>query len=190
MKTPRFSVALSFLYGMIVGAFVLLAFLALTGRLDLERAAPDQIELIIPVEGVNADALRDSWGAPRGERRHGGIDIPAEANTPVVSAADARVIRVHRSRAGGLAVYAIDPGGSWLFYYAHLASFAPGIEPGRRLSRGEPIGYVGSSGNASSELPHLHFAIERLPADGNWREAEGVNPYPLLVEGKLPDDAR
>jgi murein DD-endopeptidase MepM/ murein hydrolase activator NlpD len=139
--------------------------------------------LWIPVAGVDADDLRDTWGQPRsGSRRHAAIDIMAPKGTPVLAAADSVVVKLYVSKAGGNTVYLKKLGDETLHYYAHLDGYADGLREGMQVAGGSVIGFVGTTGNAPATAPHLHFAIERLPKGGKWWEGEAVNPYPILRE--------
>jgi murein DD-endopeptidase MepM/ murein hydrolase activator NlpD len=136
---------------------------------------------MIPVAGVKPGALSDTFSDARsGGRIHDAIDIMASRGTPVVAADDGKVVKLFNSKQGGLTVYEFDPSATYAYYYAHLDSYAPGIVEGRRLRRGDLIGYVGSSGNASPDAPHLHFAIFVLGPEKNWWQGTAINPYPLL----------
>jgi murein DD-endopeptidase MepM/ murein hydrolase activator NlpD len=136
--------------------------------------------LIIPVMGVTRVSLRDSFYECRGERRHEGIDIAADLRAPVIAAGDGTVAKLFNSVAGGLTIYQFDPDATFAYYYAHLDAFAPGLREGAALKRGDLLGYVGVTGNAAADAPHLHFEILRLGPDKKWWEGEAVNPYPFL----------
>jgi len=138
-------------------------------------------ELIIPVSGVIAGELRDTFTEARGEgRRHDAIDIPAPRGTPVLSASRGRVLRLFTSKAGGLMVYAADSSERFILMYAHLDSYAPGLADGASVTRGQTVGFVGTTGNAPPNVPHLHFAIARSDNVAKWWQGSPVNPYPLL----------
>ena len=138
--------------------------------------------LVIPVTGVSTRDLRDQFADPRsGGRRHQALDILAARNTPVVAALDGKVAKLYESKAGGLTIYQFDPTERHALYYAHLESYAPGLDEGDRLRKGQIIGYVGTSGNAPEDVPHLHFAIYRLGPEKRWHEGDPLNPYPLLA---------
>lgn len=142
-------------------------------------------ELIVPVRGVRVGALVDTWGAARAEgRTHQGNDIMAPAGTPVLAARDGAIVRFFDSARGGITIYQYDLAEKYVFYYAHLQSRAPGLAEGQQVRQGQVIGYVGSTGNATT--PHLHFEIQRLDADKKWYHAESVNPYPYLLNGEAP----
>jgi murein DD-endopeptidase MepM/ murein hydrolase activator NlpD len=145
-------------------------------------AVPGLEGLLVPVTGISAGDLRDQFGDPRsGGRRHEAIDILAPRNTPIVAAFDGHVRKLFDSKAGGLSIYQFDPAERYALYYAHLESYAPGLDEGDRIRKGQVIGYVGTSGNAPRDVPHLHFAIFRLGPEKRWHEGEPLNPYPLLA---------
>jgi murein DD-endopeptidase MepM/ murein hydrolase activator NlpD len=147
-------------------------------------------ELAIPVAGIEKKSLVNTWGDSRVGHLHSAIDIMAARGTPVVSAAAGSVIKLFTSRAGGLTVYVADPTKTWVYYYAHLDSYAPGLTVGMPIAQGDILGYVGTTGNASPNAPHLHFEIERLPPTGEWWRGEPVNPYPILMARGRTFDAR
>ena len=136
--------------------------------------------LIVPVAGVLPKDLLDTFDEPRGTRRHNALDIPAPRGTPVLSATDGRLERMFTSEAGGLMVYASDPTGRFVLMYAHLDRYADGLSDGMALRRGDTIGYVGTTGNAPPEVPHLHFGIARTNNVGRWWTGTPVDPRPLL----------
>jgi peptidoglycan LD-endopeptidase LytH len=140
--------------------------------------------LLLPVSGVAATDLADTFTDRRGtDRVHEALDIMAPAGTPVLAVADGHVEKLFDSDNGGLTIYQFEPGGRYVYYYAHLQRYAAGLEEGDKVRRGQVIGYVGSSGNASPEAPHLHFAIFLLGPEKRWWEGTPVNPYPLLGGG-------
>ena len=137
--------------------------------------------LLLPVAGVRAEQLVDTYTDARSENRvHDAIDIMAPRGTPVFAASDGTVAKLFASERGGLTIYEFDPTSTWVYYYAHLDRYADGLTEGQSLRRGEAIGYVGSTGNASPDAPHLHFEVSRLGAEKHWWQATPVNPYPLL----------
>ncbi len=140
--------------------------------------------LIVPVEGVRFTSLRSNWGEARGggTRAHQGLDIMAPANTPVIAAADGRIEKLFYSNGGGgITLYQRSGDGGWLYYYAHLAGYAPGIVEGRSLRAGETLGYVGDTGNAGTGNFHLHFGVARMAPGERWHQGTPVDPYPLLA---------
>jgi len=137
--------------------------------------------LTIPVQGVTANTLVRSYHDTRsGGREHEALDILAPRNTPVVAVENGTVAKLFFSKAGGNTIYQFDPGRDYCYYYAHLERYADGLKDGDAISRGQTIGYVGTSGNAPKETPHLHFAIFRLTPDKHWWEGTPIDPYDLL----------
>ena len=143
---------------------------------------PSPTGLVVPVAGIAASDLSDTYDDPRGGGRvHEALDIMAPAGTPVFATADGTIEKLFDSDNGGLTIYQFDDTGTWCYYYAHLQRYAPGLEEGDHVGRGDVIGYVGSTGNASPDAPHLHFGIYRLGAEKRWWKGAPVNPYPMLV---------
>ena len=148
-------------------------------------------QLIVPVRGVQQSDIAwsfDDRRGSRGERRHEAIDIMAPRGTAVLSADEGRVLKLRRNSAGGITIYATDPGERYIYYYAHLDRYREGLREGMKLSKGDVLGYVGTTGNAPENVPHLHFAITRLGADGRWWTGTPIDPRPLLG-GKLESPA-
>lgn len=139
--------------------------------------------LMLPVAGMQREDLRDTYTERRGggTRTHEALDIPAARGTPVLSVTGGRVLKLFDSKAGGKMVYATDSTERFIFMYAHLDSYAPGLAEGQPLRRGQQVGTVGTSGNAPPNLPHLHFAIARSNDVKQWWKGEPVNPYTMLA---------
>ncbi|HVQ09646.1 MAG TPA: M23 family metallopeptidase [Allosphingosinicella sp.] len=140
--------------------------------------------LMMPVQGIAPTRIVDTYSAARagGARVHNALDIMAPRGSLVIAAAEGTVERLHYSAGGGgITAYVRSPDGQWMYYYAHLDSYAPGLAVGQRLSRGDAIGRVGSTGNANAAWPHLHFAIHRMTARDRWYQGAPVNPFPLLA---------
>ncbi|TAA12338.1 M23 family metallopeptidase [Pseudoxanthomonas winnipegensis] len=145
------------------------------------RAPDDGQGLLVPVQGVARSALRDTFTDARSAGRvHDAIDIMAPAGTPVLAVADGTVEKLFDSKRGGLTIYQFEPSGRLAYYYAHLERYADGLQEKRAIKRGQVIGYVGSTGNASPDAPHLHFAIFQLGPEKQWWKGTAVNPYPVL----------
>ncbi len=137
--------------------------------------------LLLPVQGIAVAQLSDTFTDARGQGRvHDAIDIMAARGTPVLATHDGPVVKLFTSVRGGITLYQFDPGRTHAYYYAHLDRYADGISDGKLLHRGDVLGYVGSTGNASAEAPHLHFAIFVLGPEKHWWQGEAINPYPLL----------
>jgi murein DD-endopeptidase MepM/ murein hydrolase activator NlpD len=140
--------------------------------------------LVVPVAGVKASDLIDTYKQARagGARVHDAMDIMAPHGTPVVAAAPGKVEKLFYSKGGGgITVYVRSPDSRYIFYYAHLQEYAPGLSEGQVVKQGDRLGTVGSSGNASPSGPHLHFAVHRMDPQDDWHDGRPVNPYPLLV---------
>jgi murein DD-endopeptidase MepM/ murein hydrolase activator NlpD len=140
--------------------------------------------LAIPVEGIKAKQLTDTFTQARagGARVHDAIDIMASEGTPVIAASDGTVEKLFYSDGGGgNTIYVRSPDQRWIYYYAHLEAYAPGLAEGQQVRRGQVIGRVGHTGNASAEGPHLHFAINQMKAGEKWWQGTPINPYPLLA---------
>lgn len=149
------------------------------------RSAPaprsGEPQLLLPVSGVKVADLADTFSDARSHgRRHDAIDIMAPAGTPVVAVADGTIIKLFNSKPGGHTIYQFDAAGELAYYYAHLDRYAQGLSEGMKVARGDVIGFVGHSGNASPHAPHLHFAIFVLGPEKNWWQGTALNPYPLL----------
>lgn len=141
--------------------------------------------LTLPVTGVSAAQLTDTYtqaraaGAP-----HEALDIMAPRGTPVVAVEDGRVAKLFLSKPGGITLYQFDPGGQYAYYYAHLDRYADGIAEGAILRKGQVIAYVGSTGNALPQAPHLHFAIFRLGPERQWWRGTPLNPFMVWRDAK------
>jgi peptidoglycan LD-endopeptidase LytH len=184
----RLGWALLLFFLLIGAAFV---WMLSTGEEIGEPAAPPRAErpatkagaLVIPVDGVKAEQLTDTWGQSRagGARTHKAIDIMAPRGTLVVAAAPGRIEKLFDSKDGGMTVYVRSPDGRTIHYYAHLDTYRAGLREGQQVRTGEVLGTVGSTGNASPDGPHLHFEVKRMAPGESWHQGEEVNPYPLLA---------
>ena len=136
----------------------------------------------IPVEGVDASSLRDSFLNSRGShQKHLAIDIGAPKGTPVLAAADGQIAQLRRENRGGISLYQKDASGRYLLYYCHLSRYKVGIRPGDKVAKGDVIGYVGRTGHVIGGA-HLHFSITRLPEDDdNFKAGVAINPYLLFL---------
>ena len=139
--------------------------------------------LAIPVVGVKATDLVDTYDAARGSgRRHDAIDIMAAEGTPVIAAADGTIEKLFFSRGGGgITIYERSPDQKWMYYYAHLQGYAPGLAEGQQVKRGQVIARVDHTGDAVASAPHLHFAINSMAPGERWWQGTAINPYPLLA---------
>lgn len=142
--------------------------------------------LMVPVDGVAPERIADTFTARRGARIHSALDIMAPRGTPVLSADAGRVFKVRSNNLGGLTVYAIDTEERVVYYYAHLDRYAKGLAEGQPLQPGDVIGYVGTTGNAPPNTPHLHFQLLLYRGNGRWWDGDPLNPHPYLVRaGRL-----
>ena len=138
-------------------------------------------DLIIPVAGVRAEQLLDTFSAARGEGRvHDAIDIAAPKGTAVLAVASGRIVKLFQSKAGGTTIYQLSNDQKFIYYYAHLDRYADGLSEGRIVTQGETIAYVGDTGNAGAGNYHLHFSIALTSDPKRWWEGVNINPYPLL----------
>ena len=134
--------------------------------------------LTIPVQGTTAPQLKDTFTQARaGGVPHDAIDIMAPRGTPVLAVEDGRIAKMFLSKAGGITLYQFDPGSRYAYYYAHLDRYVAGMTEGVPVSKGQVIGYVGSTGNASPDAPHLHFALFKLGPERQWWHGVSLNPY-------------
>ena len=140
--------------------------------------------LAMPVKGFDRVNLHDTFDDMRVGHRHEALDIMAARGTPVVAADDGTVARLFRSVAGGITIYQRDPSGRFIYYYAHLDRYAEGLREGTEVKRGDVIGYVGSTGNAPANAPHLHFTIFLMGPEKQWWRGKAVNPFPYLTASR------
>jgi len=140
-------------------------------------------KLLVPVQGIKAAQLTDTFYQTRGEQRqHEALDIMAPTGTPVIAVADGKVVKLFQSKPGGLTVYQFDPSEQFAYYYAHLDRYADGIAEGMEVKRGTVIGYVGVTGNSDPNAPHLHFALVSLTPEKQWWKGTPLNPFPLMAD--------
>ena len=146
---------------------------------EIDIARLRQRSLLIPVASVQASDLQDTYLQARGggAREHEALDIAAPRGTPVLAVEDGRIAKKFTSQPGGLTVYHFDEAREFAYYYAHLDSYAEDLREGMPVRKGQVIGYVGSTGNATPEAPHLHFAIFRLGPEQQWWRGTPINPF-------------
>jgi murein DD-endopeptidase MepM/ murein hydrolase activator NlpD len=146
--------------------------------------------LLVPVQGILPEQLRDSYEDPRTGHVHHAIDIMARGGTPVLAAANGTILKLRSGGNGGITIYQLDPDGHTLYYYAHLQRYAAGLAEGMSVQRGQVIAYVGDTGNAGSGNFHLHFSVGRVADPRRWWVSENVNPFPLLAGDRANAGAR
>jgi len=136
----------------------------------------------MPVEDVAKREVTDTWHAPRsGGRQHEGQDIFAPRGTRILSATNGYVYKIGENNLGGHTVSVISSGGR-VYYYAHLDSYAPGLEVGDRVTTRTLLGFVGTTGNAQGTPPHLHFGV--------YDFSGAINPLPLITDRTAPTVTR
>jgi peptidoglycan LD-endopeptidase LytH len=153
-----------------------------------EASPPSQVpagagprDSIIPVPGVRPDQLRDTFSESRSEGRvHDAIDIAAPLDTPVLAAADGKILKLFQSEKGGTTIYQLSTDNQFVYYYAHLHRYADGLTEGHLAKQGETIAYVGDTGNAGAGNYHLHFSVALISDPKHYWQGQNINPYPLL----------
>lgn len=146
------------------------------------HADPILSKLVPPIDGLKPADIHDTYDEIRGAgRRHEAVDMMAPRGTPVRAATSGKIAKLFVSKPGGLTIYQFDRTEKYCFYYAHLAAYAADLAEGREVQAGDLIGYVGSSGNAQEDSPHLHFAVFELGPDKKWWEGAPINPYKYLL---------
>jgi murein DD-endopeptidase MepM/ murein hydrolase activator NlpD len=134
--------------------------------------------LRVPIDGEDIESLKGGFSEVRdGTRPHEAVDMLAPRNTPVHAVENGTIAKLFTSKAGGLTIYQYDPAGRLCYYYAHLERYADGLTDGQAISQGDVIGYVGTSGNAPANTPHLHFAVFELNGDKHWWQGTPIDPY-------------
>lgn len=133
--------------------------------------------LSIPVDGITAESMKGSFYQSRGARQHNAADMLSPRNTPIKAVEDGTIGRLFTSAAGGITIYQKDPSGKYVYYYAHLERYADNLQNGDVVKRNQIIGYVGTTGNAPPNTPHLHFAISKAGEGGNLFHGTPIDPY-------------
>jgi len=168
-----------------------------TGNVTAAIVAPStdavyltQRHILLPVAGADVTKLDDSFNEERdgGERTHRAIDIMAPRGTPILSADDGKILRMTTSALGGITMYTVDSESRLVYYYAHMERYNDAMSPGRAIVKGDTLGYVGTTGNAPKDLPHLHFQVMAWPADGKYWNGPPIDPFEAL--GGVPRGVR
>jgi len=139
------------------------------------------LEMTPPIRSLTLQDLRNTFDEIHNGHRHEAIDLPAPRGTPVRAAVSGTIRKLFLSKPGGNTIYQFDEMGLYCYYYAHLDGYAKGLREGMRVERGDVIGFVGSTGNANSDSPHLHFAIFELEPGKAWWKGKAIDPYPGLI---------
>lgn len=182
----------------LIATFVLSGALAACARRPLvlapQPATADveylrQRHLVVPVAGIDMARVRDTFESGRsGGRVHHALDLLAPRGTPVLAADDGRVLRLSRNHLGGITIYEVDSEGRMVYYYAHLDHYRDSLAAGMPLLKGDTIGFVGTTGDAPKNEPHLHFQIMRMPADGKYWAGDPIDPWPILEDQAVKGD--
>lgn len=137
--------------------------------------------LVVPVQGVDESSIVSNYDDDRGSgRKHEALDILSPRGTPVLAVEGGRIVKLFTSARGGLTIYQFDPSEQFCYYYAHLDGYAPGLAEGQVVGAGQTIGFVGTTGNAPKDTPHLHFAIYKLGDDKKWWDGVPLDPALVL----------
>ena len=144
-------------------------------------AASSIPEMTSPIRGLALANLRDTFEEVHDGHKHEAIDIMEPRGTPVRAVVSGSIRKLFLSKPGGNTIYLFDEMGLYCYYYAHLDGYAEGVHEGMAVKSGDVIGFVGSTGNADSRTPHLHFAICELGPEKLWWQGKAVDPYPGLV---------
>jgi murein DD-endopeptidase MepM/ murein hydrolase activator NlpD len=140
-------------------------------------------DLRAPIDGMNIESMKGGFAEERGKRSHDAVDILTPRGTPVHAVSDGTIAKLFFSKAGGITIYEFDATERLCYYYAHLERYADGLHEDQHVSKGEVIGYVGTSGNAPPNTPHLHFAIFELNADRKWWQGRPLDPF-MVFKGR------
>ena len=145
------------------------------------RPDPEVPAWFQPVVGADRSAVISRFGDSRdgGRRSHEGVDIEAPHGTMVVAPVTGQVVVSGPRSLGGNVVVVIDDQRCYEFVCSHLDRRA--VTRGQRVSAGDVLGTVGTTGNAAGGPPHLHFEVH-LPSGP-------VDPLPLLSRRTPPTGA-
>ncbi len=139
--------------------------------------------LMVPVAGIDPARLPDTFYERRdGVRIHKSQDILAPRGTPVLAAADGTIMRMSQNTLGGITIYQVDSDKRYVFYYAHLDHYSDAMTVGRDVRQGDVLGYVGTSGNAPPDTPHLHFqAMRKENGRRDWWNGTPIDVRPFML---------
>ena len=139
-------------------------------------------KMVLPIAGLKPEGLRDDFNEEHSGHKHEAIDILQPRGTPVHAVVDGSIQKLFLSKPGGITIYQFDESSELCYYYAHLDRYAETLKEGMHVTRGDVIGFVGTTGNADPGTPHLHFAILKLGPDKHWwQNTEAIDPYPQLL---------
>ena len=138
--------------------------------------------LLVPVAGIDLSKIANTFNDARdGQRKHNAVDILAKRGTPVLSVDEGTILKVGTNALGGNTVWAVDANRRFVYYYAHLDRWADGLRDGMAIQRGDVLGYVGTTGNAPKDIPHLHFQLLRYTNDKRYYDGPPLNPLPFFI---------
>jgi murein DD-endopeptidase MepM/ murein hydrolase activator NlpD len=163
-----------------LNSVVIFAFALLCSTATVAISNPP-INIGAPVDSLKRSELYDSFNEMHHGHRHEAIDIMRPRGTPVLAVTDGVIRKLFFSKAGGVTIYEFDNSETYCYYYAHLHNYAFGLHEGMAVARGDIIGYVGTTGDASPSAPQLHFAISKIGPDKRYWKGEPINPYPILM---------
>ena len=153
-------------------------------KFEFPRIPPAQMNLPamqLPIEDFNYAKLRSQFLDRRRGHTHQAIDLMNPRGTPVVAVTDGYVKKLYRSKKGGISVYLFDAKEQLCFFYGHLDKYVKGLVEGMKVTPGQVLGFVGSTGNAKKSSPHLHFAISEVGPDKKWSGGKAIDPLPVLL---------
>ena len=179
LQTSTRTPTAAFVIGLILTAAVAAATAMDSNEVSPKMSSSTAISALI--DGLKVSDLRDSFNELHNGHRHEAIDIMRPHGTPVHAVIRGTIRRIFHSRAGGNTIYEFDDNSEYCYYYAHLDKYAGHLYEGEHVSKGDVLGYVGTSGDAAPNAPHLHFAIFRVGADKFWWKGIPIDPYPILV---------
>lgn len=116
-------------------------------------------------------SFTDTWGEARGSRRHEGVDIIAPRGNLIYAVVDGIITKKYTDASLSGNALRLTTGDGTYFFYAHLDSFAPGIDIGVSVQAGQVLGTNGATGNTATA--HLHFEVHP-------RGGAAINPYPIV----------
>ncbi|MBH5321275.1 M23 family metallopeptidase [Aurantiacibacter sediminis] len=143
---------------------------AASGSFEVVQSVTVSTPWLMPIEGARLTSGYGNRNHPVLRRRahHHGVDLAAPTGTPVYATADGTVEMAQWYSSYGNYVQ-IDHGGDVETRYAHLSRYT--VRDGERVSAGDLIGYVGSTGRSTG--PHLHYEIRM--------DGQSVNPIPYMT---------
>ena len=154
---------------------------------EVQRLALDKEKLLAAIPSIqpikNDDLTRMASGFgwrtdpfTKARRRHKGMDFTSPRGTPIYATSDGKVIRADNRSFGYGKHIRLDHGYGYVTLYAHLSAY--NVSRGKRVKRGDIIGYVGNTGR--SQAPHLHYEI--------IKDGKAVNPINFFSGDLNPEE--